>query len=103
MIKSNIFRIYPLILFQGTFQYGKKQVPIELSNSISFNYVTNPDVNSQKYNLDEKEIERSLDSMKYMKQWESKKPINVESGINLEDNKKILRIGPRSIKQLTGK
>ena len=42
--------------------------------------------------------------MEHMKQWESKQPVNVESGINMDDsNKKLLRsLGPRSVQQLTG-
>ena len=91
--------------FQGEFQYGKKQVPIELSNSISFKYVLHQKADSAKsYTLDESELKPAIESMEHMKQWESKQPVNVESGINMEDsNKKLLRsLGPRSVQQLTG-
>ena len=59
-------------------------------------------VNSQKCVLDDSDLKPALESLEHMKQWESKQPLNVESGITIEDNKKLMKLGPRSIQQLTG-
>lgn len=83
------------------FQYGKKQVPIELSNSISFKFVSPEDSVCQKYALNNSMLTHAIESMENMKQWESKSPLNMESGISVEDNKKLKKLGPRSIQQLT--
>ena len=56
----------------------------------------------QKYTLNESILTPAIESMENMKQWESKAPLNMESGISVEDNKKLRKLGPRSIQQLTG-
>ena len=55
----------------------------------------------KRYELSTAECQLAQERMEHMKQWESQKPVNVASGIVIEDNKKVLKLGPRSIKQLT--
>ena len=50
--------------------------------------------------LNVNEIKYGIESIEQMKQWENKKIS--ESTIVVEDNKKMLALGPRAIKQLTG-
>ena len=77
-----------------------------MSSSISLKYVVewfkrNDQKGRPAVCLNEKEIKYGIESIEQMKQWENKKIS--ESTIVIEDNKKILSLGPRAIKQLTGK
>ena len=61
------------------------------------------EANCQKCVLEDSDLKPALESLERMKQWEqSKQPLNVKSGITKEDNKKLMKLGPRLIQQLTG-
>lgn len=83
------------------FQTDKKCSPIELSSSCSLKYVTEKShsLEEEDVKLNVNEIKYGIESIEQMKQWENKKLS--ESTIVVEDNKKMLALGPRAIKQLT--
>ena len=51
--------------------------------------------------LAENELKHAIESIEQMKKWEGAKSTNT-STIVVEDNKKMMTLGPRAIKQLTG-
>lgn len=52
--------------------------------------------------MNENEIQYGLGAIEQMKQWENRLKGDQGSTIVVEDNKKMLNLGPRAIKQLTG-
>ena len=53
--------------------------------------------------MNENEIQYGLGAIEQMKQWENRLKGDQGSTIVVEDNKKMLNLGPRAIKQLTGR
>ena len=89
--------------FQRQFQSDKKSLPIELSSTISLKYVVQANTKSIEPVLNENEIQYGLGAIEQMKQWENRLKGDQGSTIVVEDNKKMLNLGPRAIKQLTGR
>ena len=89
--------------FQRQFQSDKKSSPIELSSTISLKYVVQEDTKSIEPVLNENEVQYGLGAIEQMKQWENRLKGDQGSTIVVEDNKKMLNLGPRAIKQLTGR
>jgi len=83
------------------FQSDKKSLPIELSSTISLKYVVQANTKSIEPVLNENEIQYGLGAIEQMKQWENRLKGDQGSTIVVEDNKKMLNLGPRAIKQLT--
>ena len=52
--------------------------------------------------LVESELKYAIDSIEQMKKWEGTKSGGASTMV-VEDNKKMMTLGPRAIKQLTGK
>jgi len=83
------------------FQSDKKSLPIELSSTISLKYVVQENTKNLQPVLNSNEIQYGLESIEQMKQWENRLKGDQGSTMVVEDNKKMLNLGPRAIKQLT--
>jgi len=85
------------------YQLDKKSTPIELSSSVSVKFVMTKGVDDKQAvfePLAENELKHAIESIEQMKKWEGAKSTNT-STIVVEDNKKMMTLGPRAIKQLT--
>jgi len=85
------------------YQSDKKSTPIELSSSVSTKFVMSSECDPKNLSpklLSNDELKYAVESIEQMKKWEGAKSVS-SSTIVVEDNKKMMSLGPRAIKQLT--
>lgn len=85
------------------YQSDKKSTPVELSSSVSVKFVMTKGVDEKKLipsPLVESELKYAIHSIEQMKKWEGTKSGGASTMV-VEDNKKMMTLGPRAIKQLT--